>query len=107
MNYAGKTCAGNPVRFPDRHPVFCEGYVLSRFEECIGFLVPEEARLQFDIRAIVVGKCLAPIKSVRVNPPRPDFFGRNLLINCKMRCSCVGPRIPNADEVFAASMAEQ
>src|ERR1700687_1989871 len=107
MHYAGKTRAGNPVRFPDRHPVFREGYGLSRFEEGIGLLVPEEARLQFDIGAIVVGERLAPIKSVRVNPPRPDFFSRKLLIKCKMRCSCVGPRIPNADEVFAASMTKQ
>src|SRR6266850_549205 len=75
VNYASKIRAGNPIRLPDGHPVFSEGYVLSRLEECICLLISEKARLQLDIGAIVVGECVAPIKAIRVNTPGPDFLG--------------------------------
>jgi len=74
VNYPGKIRAGNPIRLPDGHPVFSEGYGLSRLQECIRLLISEKARLQLDIGAIVVRECVAPIKAIRVNTQDQIFL---------------------------------
>src|SRR6267143_756652 len=82
MNHPGKIRAGDTTRIPDGYPVFCEGNVLPRLQERISLLISEEARLQLDIGAVVVGKCLAPIKAIRVNSPGsnfPGFHGRTMI----------------------------
>src|SRR6266478_4074502 len=107
MYRPGEIRAGNPIRIPDGHPVFCEGYVLPRFKECICLLISEEARLQLDIGAIVVRECVAPIKAVRVNTPGPNFLSRQVGIAGKVHSSGACSGMPDAHEVFPASMDEQ
>src|SRR5437867_10367296 len=100
MNHAGKIRTGNPTRTPDRYPVFREGDGLPRLKECIRLLISEESRLQLDIGAVVVGKRLPPIKTIRVNSPGPNFLCGCLGLVGKLRGSGVCSGLRAAREVF-------
>src|SRR3989442_7802988 len=107
MNYACKIRPGAPICIADRHPIFRERDGLPRFKERIRLLIFEEPRLQLDVGAVVVGERLAPIKTLRVNTPGPNFLGRYLGIFGEMRSPRICSGMPDAYEVFTASMDEQ
>src|SRR5205807_7770931 len=107
MNYACKIRPGDPICIADRHPIFRERDALPRFKERIRLLILEEPRLQLDVGAVVVGERFAPIKTLRVNTPGPNFLRGKLGIVGKTGGPRVCSRMPDTHEVFAASMNEQ
>ena len=74
INHSSEVCPGNSAYFANRHPVLGETYRLPGLKKCVSLLVAEQAALHFHIRAIVIGKCLAPIEAIGIDAPRPNFL---------------------------------
>src|SRR5712671_3017451 len=106
MNNASEVRARNTAGLAHRHPILRERHGLSRLQKRIRLLISKETRLQLDISAIVVGKRLSPVESLRVNAPGPDLFRGQFRIVCKMRGPGVRMRIPNTHKILAASVHE-
>ena len=88
----------------DRHPVFAKLQRLPRLEECVSFLIAKQSALDFDVCAVVIGKCLAPIHPICVDTPGPDFLGGEARVVREMHGPRIGLWMPHSHEVFAAAM---
>src|SRR6185503_5362979 len=78
-----------------------------RFEKRIGLLIAKQARLQFDVSAVVVGKRRPPVRGVAIVTPRPDLVRRKLRRRRHMNGAAVGTWVIDADESFLRGVGEQ
>ena len=98
---------GDAVHLADGQPVFRECDALVGAEKRVGLLVTEESRLQFDVRAAIIGQRFAPGVRVAVEPPRPDLARRQLL--GKRQPQRAGSRrgVPDTDERLPGLVGEK
>ena len=96
-----------PPRSRTGSQVLRETYGVLRFEKCVRLLVSEQARLQFDVGAVVVGERGAPIGGVAVVPPRPHFVGWKLRRESHVNGAALVVGMVDADESFLRTVGEQ
>ena len=100
-------CTGDPADIAHRQPVLREAHRLLRLEERVGLLIPEQARLQLDVGAVVVRQGAPPLERVRVHAPGPHFVCRQLRGHCDVDGARRRARVIDADEWFARAVGEQ
>src|SRR6266567_4498413 len=103
VNDAGEIGPGNSADVANRHPVLGEADRLPRLEKRISLLVPKQPSLNFYISAVVIGKRLAPIETIRIRTPRPDFLGGKLGKIGEVYSSGIRVRVPHTHKRLAAS----
>ncbi len=91
---------------PHRLVALAEAQQLLRLEERVGLLVAEEARLDLEVGALVVGEGAAPVPALVVPAPRPYLLARQVVVVRDVDHARLGARAVDAHERLAAAVDE-
>ena len=91
---------------PDRLVRLAEAQQLLRLEERVRLLVAEEARLDLEVRALVVRQRLAPVLALVVPAPGPDLLARQVVVIRHVDHARLRAGVVDAHEWLAAAVHE-